>query len=229
MRSSPRLVRRLLLASAVIVPLAIVVVLLATTGQSPQKTQIVTSGRPLVNGVVQAARGELPTTTLAAAPSPTAPVPSTTAAPAATTTAPTVRAAATTVSPTTTTRPAKAAAPTAPLPLPPAGTTVTTGPIAPVMVTLASSYSEAVTVTVGGQVHNLAPGQVTAPFSVMPAASGNDIIEIRVTANPGCGLGDAGGYFYSGNSYRLSISGGGGNCLGIVGPNFHVTSLGPTG
>jgi hypothetical protein len=228
---SSRLVRRLLLASAVIVPLAIAVVLMASTGQSPPKTHIVTTAGPLVNGVVQAVRGELPTTTLAPAPTTAAPVTSTTAAAAATTTTPTVRAAATTVSPTTTTRPAKVADPTPPtMWLPPPGTTVTTGPITPVMVTLRSSYSDAVTVTVGGQVHNLAPGQVTAPFSVMPAASGNDIIEVTVIAHPTCGDGNAGGYFFSGNTYQLSVLGGGGTCLGIVGPTFQVTpSLSTTG
>lgn len=160
-------------------------------------------------------RGQL-TTTVAPQPAPTSPATSATTAAAATTTKPTVRAAPAVTAPTTaaplttTTRPAKVADPTPPtVPTSPGGTTVTTGPITPVMVTLTSSYSDAVTVNVNGQLHNLAPGEVTAPFQVMPAASGNDVIEVGVPTHSGCGMGDAFGYFFSGKTYTLAILEGG--------------------
>jgi len=113
--------------------------------------------------------------------------------------------------------------PTTPVTEAPA-TTVAPSATAPTM-TLISQYPVAVSLKLNGTTYALAPGQEIAGVTVSPQTDGNDIVYLFRTDIPDCGLGDAGGYFPGGGSFRVTIVVGVGACApsGELGPDMKVS------
>jgi len=94
----------------------------------------------------------------------------------------------------------------------------------PAMVTLVNQHGMDVSVTINRQPFQLGPGQVVGPVAVIPASSGNDIVEVNVVADPTCAEGDAHGLFAGGRAYRFTVVAASGNCRGgYPGPGYRVT------
>lgn len=130
----------------------------------------------------------------------------------------------TTLPPTTTT--VKRTTTVPPTTKPPATTSTTTAAVPGVIVTVVNEYGRAVVLTLNGRTFNLAPGQQVGPVAIPRYAHGNDIVEIKVVDEPGCGNGDADGYFAKLGSFRVAVVSGYGVCQsGLTGPTINVTSV----
>lgn len=167
----------------------------------------------------------LATTTSAPTPATTAtPAPTPAAAPASTT-ATTVRAHVTPVGPAeTTTAPVAATSSTTA----PSATTTTTRPVTVVTVpwatvSITNQFGSPVDVNLNGVHYRLTPGQSLLEQHVMPAANGNDVIEVTDLDHPTCGVGDARGYFVANLWYQLNVVTGKDGCTGVgPGPDFQL-------
>jgi hypothetical protein len=130
----------------------------------------------------------------------------------------------TTVPPTTvvvpTTTPAPTAPPTTKAPRPTTTTTraTTTPTAAGVMLTIVNNSPSKVLLKVNGKSFTVEGGQKVGPVPVTRSADGNDIIEMRLAAEPTCGMGDADGYFPKPGSYLLTIESSPGSCNPPTGP-----------
>jgi hypothetical protein len=199
-----RLLRPLAVALPVLVIVGLVGVVAVSAHHGTDSERIVTASGEGISSVAAATQSPstLPATT----------VPSTTEVP--TTLRPT----------TTTTRPTPPTTHATVLATVPTTSATTLAVAGKAMVTLRNSYPEAVQLKVNGQTYQLAAGQQLGPVSVTPAPSGNDIIELRVSANLGCGEGDAQGYFVAGHRYLLTVAVGPDSCPpSPTSPSFAVT------
>ncbi|MCA1683836.1 MAG: hypothetical protein LC708_01715, partial [Actinobacteria bacterium] len=105
-----------------------------------------------------------------------------------------------------------------------ASRTTTTASGGPALVTLVNDHGMDVAVTINGQPFQLGPGQVVGPVAVIPASSGNDIVELNLAADPTCGDGDAEGLFAGGRAYRFTVVAASGNCQGgYPGPDYRLS------
>ena len=121
----------------------------------------------------------------------------------------------TAVVPTTTTtpKPTPTAPPTTKAPQPTTTTTrATTTTTAGVMLTIVNNSPSAVLLKVNGKSFTLAGGQRVGPVAVTRSAEGYDIVELRLAAEPTCGMGDADGYFPRPGNYVLTIESSPGSC-----------------
>lgn len=178
------------------------------TGRDDRSGRVVSAAGVDADGVEVPTTEAVTTTTTTAFP---VTVPSTTTTFPSTTT--TVKRT-TTVPPTT-----KAPAPTTTR-APATTTTVVPG----VTVTVVNQYGRAVVLTLNGRTFNLAPGQQVGPVAIPRYDHGNDIVEIKVVDEPGCGNGDADGYFAKLGSFRVAVVSGYGVCQsGLTGPTINVT------
>lgn len=103
-------------------------------------------------------------------------------------------------------------------------TTSTTRPAASATVNVVNEYSQAVNVKLNGRAFTLAPGAQSGPVTIPRFDHGNDTVEVSLVSTPTCGMGDAGGYFSNGGSYRVAIIAGTSTCQpGVAGPDLRVT------
>ena len=131
----------------------------------------------------------------------------------------------TTKRPATTTTTAKAPATTATTVAANPTTTVTVQ--AGVTLTVVNQYPGGVILTVNGTTFNLAAGQTVGPVNIVRYSHGNDIVELKLAADPSCGSGDADGYFPTPGSYRMTVVAGPSPVCqgGVVGPSVTTTKL----
>lgn len=86
------------------------------------------------------------------------------------------------------------------------------------LLTVVNSSTSAVTLKVNDRSFALDPGQKTGPVPITRYDHGNDIVELRLTQEPTCGMGDADGYFPRPGSYLLTIVSSPGTCNLPAGP-----------
>jgi hypothetical protein len=93
-----------------------------------------------------------------------------------------------------------------------------------VTVNIVNEYPGAVTIQVNGRPFTLAPGQQTGPVVLPRYDHGNDTVTLATVQDPGCGMGDADGYFANGSSFRMAVVAGPSVCQGgVPGPSIRVT------
>ena len=108
--------------------------------------------------------------------------------------------------------------------------TSTTVAPTPFVVTIVNEFEAAVEGTVNSQPFTVAPGQTVGPFTILAAPHGNDSLSMRRTDVPTCGLGDAGGLFQPGKSFRVTVVTASGSGCGsaetyLAAPSFRITAL----
>jgi len=88
--------------------------------------------------------------------------------------------------------------------VPATSTTSTTARPADVTLRIDNGYPATVVVNVDGHRYTLAPGEKVAPFPVVRAADGHNVIEVGLPTDPTCGF-DGGSTFPAAGRYVLEI------------------------
>lgn len=133
-----------------------------------------------------------------------------------------LRAIGTTAPPTT--APSPTAPPTTATTVRPSTTTTTAAPRV-ATVTVSNTHPQAVVVTVNGRTFELAPDGDEGPVPVTLPATGDDLVQVRVPADPNCAGELAADFFQPFRTYTVTIAPGPGTpCNGFPAPMIQVTT-----